>query len=38
MNFYKIAATARASFYFYNNEKDIHQLVDGINYVKKIFD
>ena len=38
MNFYKIAATARASFYFYNSEKDIHQLVDGINYVKKIFD
>lgn len=33
----KIPATARASFYLYNDEKDIEKLVTGIEKVKKIF-
>ena len=37
-DFYKVSSTARASFYFYNNENDVYQLVEGINYVKKVFD
>ncbi len=32
-----IPATARASFYVYNNEADIEALVRGIAYVKKVF-
>ncbi len=30
MNFFKIPASARASFSFYNNEEDVEQLVKGI--------
>jgi len=32
-----VPATARASFYIYNNEEDIDRLVDGLNYAKKVF-
>ncbi|MDO8553786.1 MAG: cysteine desulfurase [Candidatus Micrarchaeota archaeon] len=33
----KLNATARASFYIYNEKKDVDALVDSINYAKKIF-
>ena len=32
-----VPATARASFYLYNDESDIHAFIDGIKKVKKIF-
>lgn len=32
-----IGATARASFYIYNDEKDVDALIDGVMYAKKIF-
>ena len=32
-----IAATARASFYVYNNEDDINKLIEGLEKVKNIF-
>lgn len=32
-----IPATARASFYMYNTEEDVHRLLAGIKKVKKIF-
>ncbi|MDP2649826.1 MAG: SufS family cysteine desulfurase [bacterium] len=32
-----IAASTRASFYLYNDEKDIDKLIEGIKIVKKIF-
>lgn len=32
-----IDSTTRASFYLYNDKKDIDVLVEGINYIKKVF-
>src|SRR5581483_9551657 len=32
-----VAATARASLYIYNDEKDIDKLIQGLRKVKKIF-
>lgn len=37
MQHYDIPGTARASFSFYNNEKDIDRLIEGIVYVKEFF-
>ncbi len=33
----KLNATARASFYIYNDRKDVDALIEGIKYAKKIF-
>ncbi|WP_240616942.1 cysteine desulfurase [Sphingorhabdus sp. YGSMI21] len=37
MDYLGVAATARASFGIYSNDKDVAALVDGINRVRKIF-
>ena len=37
MEFFGIAGTARASLAFYNNEKDIDQLIDGLKLAIKMF-
>lgn len=33
----EVAATARASFYLYNNKKDVDHLVEGLNQAKEYF-
>lgn len=33
----KVTATARVSFYIYNNEEDINSFIEGLKEVKKIF-
>jgi cysteine desulfurase/selenocysteine lyase len=38
MNYLKQIATLRASFYFYNNEADVDQLIEGIKKAKSFFD
>lgn len=37
MQSFQVAATARASFYLYNDVDDIDRLIDAVRYVKKIF-
>jgi cysteine desulfurase/selenocysteine lyase len=37
MDFYKVSATARASFAFYNTREEIDRLIDGIQKVIEIF-
>jgi len=37
MEHYGIAATARASFYLYNTEKEIDKLVEGLHKAQKVF-
>ena len=37
MEHFNIPATARASFYLYNNKEEVDQLVSAIHSVKKIF-
>ena len=37
MEHFKIPATARASFYLYNNKEEVDQLVKAVDSVKKIF-
>ncbi|MGC8585193.1 MAG: aminotransferase class V-fold PLP-dependent enzyme [Thermoplasmata archaeon] len=36
MDFYRIPATTRASFYIYNDEEDVDILMDGIKKVRKV--
>jgi len=33
----KLAATTRASFYIYNDKKDVDALIDGLKKVKNVF-
>jgi cysteine desulfurase/selenocysteine lyase len=37
MKHYQVAATARASFYLYNNTDDVDRLVDGLQLVRQVF-
>jgi cysteine desulfurase/selenocysteine lyase len=37
MKHYQVAATARASFYLYNNTDDVDRLVEGLLLVRRIF-
>ncbi|MFK7842616.1 MAG: aminotransferase class V-fold PLP-dependent enzyme, partial [Sphingorhabdus sp.] len=37
MDYFGVAATARASFGIYSDDADVAALVDGINRVRKIF-
>jgi len=37
MNKLRVAATARASFYLYNSEKDVDVLMEGLNKARRIF-
>ena len=37
MKRYGVAATARASFYLYNDRKDVDRLVEGLEVVRRIF-
>ena len=37
MDFYKIPATARASFGLYNTREDIHALIDSLKKVREVF-
>lgn len=37
MRRYKVVATTRASFYFYNDMQDVHDLVEGVERARKYF-
>jgi cysteine desulfurase/selenocysteine lyase len=37
MQRFKIPATSRASFAFYNNKKEVDALIEGIRKVQKVF-
>jgi cysteine desulfurase/selenocysteine lyase len=37
MEFFGVAATARASIAFYNNEGDIDHLITGLDKARKLF-
>jgi cysteine desulfurase/selenocysteine lyase len=37
MDYFGVAATARASLAFYNNEQDVDRLVSGLGKARKLF-
>ena len=37
MDRFEVSATARASFYVYNDPADVDRLVDGLNRVREVF-
>ena len=37
MRKFKVVATTRASFYLYNDEADVHALINGVTKARKYF-